>query len=132
MVDTIEKDAVILLYRDGPIPVVRRGAGALRWSCHPTRRHAHRWYPTAWICWRLTPRRGVRLVVGLLVGLTMVGLVAAWWGLPAPQPHDAAAPPTPAPASVPPGPPSLTPEQWACVLERLRGRPCVPATVPRP
>src|SRR5262249_4433531 len=38
-------------YRGGPVPrdVVRV---ELRWFCHRRTAHAHRWYVTAWLCWR--------------------------------------------------------------------------------
>ena len=45
-VEACEKD-----YRGGPVPrdILRV---QLRWSCHPRTAHAHRWYLSAWLCWR--------------------------------------------------------------------------------
>jgi hypothetical protein len=121
------------LYRDGPIPEAKRWSGALCWSCHPTSRHEHRWYLSAWVCWWVTPRPFVRLAAWLLAGLTVVGLGAAWWRPPSPRPPVVAAPLAPAPQPVPLGtPPPLTPQQWACLLQRLQGKPCVPAMEPTP
>jgi hypothetical protein len=121
------------LYRDGPIPEARRRSGALCWSCHPTSRHQHRWYRSAWVCWWVAPRPFVRLAAWLLVGLTVVGLVAAWWWPPSPRPPVVAGPLAQAPTPVPLGTtPPLTRQQWACVLERLRGKPCLPDTEPAP
>ena len=122
------------LYRDGPIPAAQRWSGALCWSCHPTSRHEHRWYLSAWVCWWVTPRPSVRRAVWLLVGLAVVGLVAAWWWPAAPRPPVVAAPLAPAPTPVRlRTPPPLTPQQWDCVLQLLRtGRPCAPATDPTP
>ena len=71
-VEACEKD-----YRGGPVPrdLLRV---QLRWSCHLRTAHAHRWYLSAWVCWWVMPRPSMRRAAWLFMGLTVVGLVAAW------------------------------------------------------
>jgi hypothetical protein len=48
-------------YRTGPCPDRKRWSGRTCWSCGEFSRHEHRWYLSAWLCWRFVQWRQPRL-----------------------------------------------------------------------